>query len=183
MIGTVNRMSAHFQSSGPRSNAYSESKFTNWALYDPFFSEAKSAYKRFDDRLPCQPAFPRVVALPPLAPDFVHAAKRSEVQRRLQCMPPEHIVELRAVFLLAGTRKQQRSWSRSLGCYGIYWRKCVFLCAHPFELGRHSLDSIRTFYLDDVLVHEVAHHVDRNRGAAYDTKEGFAHAFVQQKRA
>jgi hypothetical protein len=174
-------MIAHFQSSGPRSNAYSESKFTNWALYDPFFAEARSAYKRFGDRLASQPAFPRVVALPPLAPDFIHPAKRTEVLQRLHRMPPEHLVGLRAVFLLAGTRKQQRSWRTSLGCYGIYWRDCVFLCAHTFHLGDHNLDSIRALYLDDVLVHEVAHHVDRFRAADHDTKEGFAHAFVQQK--
>lgn len=176
-------MSAHFLSSGPRSNAYSESKFTNWALYDPFFAEARSAYKRLDGRLPSKPAFPRVVALTPLAPDFFHPAKATEVEQRLNRMPREHLVGLRAVFLLGGTRKQQRSWRSSLGCYGIYWRESVFLCAHPFQLGYHNLDSIRALYLDDVLVHEVAHHVDRFRAADDETKEGFAHAFVQQKRA
>ena len=44
-------MSAHSQGSGPRSNAYSESKFTNWAVYDPFWMEAKAALKRFDWRI------------------------------------------------------------------------------------------------------------------------------------
>jgi hypothetical protein len=176
-------MISHSQSSGPRSNAYSESKFTNWTVYDPFFAEARSAYKRFDDRLPSRPAFPRVIALPPLSPDFIHSVNRTEVEHRLRVMPPKHLVGLRAVFLLAGTRKQQRSWTSSLGCYGFYWRECVFLCAHPFELGHHNRDSIRDFYLEDVLVHEVAHHIDRHRRVAYDTKEGFAHAFVQQKGA
>lgn len=174
-------MSAHFQSSGPRSNAYSESKFTNWTLYDPFFAEARSAYKRFDDRLASQPSFPRVVAIPPLSPDFIHPVKHNEVEARLQRMPSGHLEGLRAVFLLSGTRKQQRSWISSLGCYGMYWRVCIFLCAHPFNLGRYNLDSIREFYLDGVLVHEVAHHIDRYRKAPDDTKEGFAHAFVQQQ--
>lgn len=174
-------MSAHFQSSGPRSNAYSGSKFSNWSVYDPFFAEARSAYKRFDDRLPSHPPFPCVVALPPLAPDFLHPVRRTEVVQRLHRMPPEHLAGLRAVFLLGGTRKQQRSWRTSLGCYGLYWRDCVFLCAHACELGNHDLDSIRTLYLDDVLVHKVAHHIDRFRAANHDTKEGFAHAFVQQR--
>ena len=109
-------MSAHFQSSGPRSNAYSESKFTNWAIYDPFFAEARSAYKRFDDRLPSEPEFPDVIALPPLSSDFIHPAKRAEVESRLHRMPSEHLVGLRAIILLAGTRKQERSWRSSLGC-------------------------------------------------------------------
>jgi len=176
-------MSAHFQSSGPRGNAYSESKFTNWALYDPFFSEARSAYKRFDDKLPSQPDFPRVVALPPLAPDFIHPAKRHEVRQRLQDMPPEHVAGLRAVILLSGTRKQQRSWTSSLGCYGTYWRDCIFLFAHPFDLGGRYVDEFRDFYLDDVLVHEIGHHLDRHRTADYETKEGFAYAFVQRQGA
>lgn len=176
-------MSAHFQSSGPRGNAYSESKFTNWTEYDPFFAEARAAYKRFESRLPSKPVFPRVNTLPPLAPDFIHACKREEVEWRLRRMPPEHLGGLRGVFLLAGTRKQQRSWTSSLGCYGLYWRQCVFLCAHPFDRGYRYLDDLRDFYLNDVLVHEVAHHVDRFRAADHATKEGFAHAFVQRKGA
>jgi hypothetical protein len=176
-------MSAHHQSSGPRSNAYSESKFTNWTNYDPFWAEALAAFKRFDGRLSRYPAFPHVVTLPPLAPDFIHAAKRPEVIQRLRRMPSEHLEELRIVFLLGGSRKQERSWRTSLGAYGFYWRRCVFLCAHTYQLGRWDLDSLRQFYLDDVLVHEVAHHVDRDRVAPTDTREGFANSFVQQKLA
>src|ERR1700676_2139511 len=84
-------MSSHFQSSGPRSNAYSESKFTNWAIYDPFFAEARSAYKRFDDRLPSQPDFPHIVTLPPLTPDFLHPVQRNEVEHRMKGMPLKHL--------------------------------------------------------------------------------------------
>lgn len=177
-------MSAHHQSSGPRSNAYSESKFTNWTLYDPFFAEARTALKRFDSRLATQPTFPRIVRLPPLQPDFFHVCSREQVERRLSRMPSEYLNGLRAVFLLAGTRKQQRCWSSSLYCYGFYWHSCIFLCAYLFDHARHQyIDDLRAFYLDDVLVHEVAHHVDRFRSADRDTKEGFAHAFVQQKYA
>jgi hypothetical protein len=174
-------VSSHFQSSGPRSNAYSESKFTNWTEYDPFLVEARSAYKRFDNRISLKPSFPHIISLAPLSPDFIHPVSRTEVAQRLRKMGPEDLTGLRAVFLLAGTRKQQRSWRSSLGCYGIYTRNCIFLCAHLFELGRHNRDSMRDFYLNDVLVHEVAHHIDRHRRAAYDTKEGFAHAFVQER--
>ncbi len=176
-------MSAHFHSSGPRSNAYSKSKCSNWAVYDPFYAEARAAYKRFDDRLPAHPKCPRVIVLPPLEPEFIHACKKAEVEHRLSKMPPEHLLGLRAVFLLSGTRKQQRCWTSSLACYGIYSRSCVFLCAHPNGVGYRYLDDIRDFYLDDVLVHEVAHHVDRDRSADEATKEGFANAFVQLRRA
>src|ERR1043165_8471399 len=98
-------MSAQFQSSGPRSNAYSESKFSNWTVYDPFFAEARAALKRFEARIPDEPAFPRVVGLRPQLADFRHACSRAEVVARLERMPPGSIAGLRAVFLLAGTRK------------------------------------------------------------------------------
>lgn len=175
-------MNSHRLCSGPRSNAYSESKFTNWALYDPFFAEGRAALKRFDGRLPKQPHLPRIVSLPALKPDFLHVCSSEQVEWRLNRMPPAHLHGLRAVFLLAGTRKQQRCWSSSLFCYGFYWQSCVFLCAYLFEHARRRyIDDLRAFYLDDVLVHEVAHHVDRGRPANQATKEGFAHAFVQQK--
>jgi hypothetical protein len=175
-------MSAHHQSLGPRSNAYSGSKFTNWALYDPFFAEARTALKRFDRRLPAQPALPRLIVLPPLQPDFIHICNREQVERRLTRMQPKHLVGLRAVFLLSGTRKQQRCWTSSLYCYGMYWSSCVFLCAYLFSDARNQyIDDLRDFYLDYVLVHEVAHHVDRRLFADHDTREGFAHAFVQRK--
>lgn len=174
-------MSAHHQSSGPRSNAYSESKFTNWTAYDPYFAEARAAYKRFDSRLPAQPAFPRVITLAPLLPDFIHVCQAEHVERRLRRVPAEHLEDLRAVFLLAGTRKQQRCWSSSLYCYGLYWRSCVFLYAYLFsEAQRRYIDVLRDFYLNDVLIHEIGHHVDRDRSASRHTKEGFANAFVHQ---
>ena len=66
--------------------------------------------------------------------------------------------------------------------YGIYWRACVFLFAHPFHLPYgYTLDHLRGFYLNDVLVHEVAHHIDRERITDRATKEAFAHAYVQEQ--
>jgi hypothetical protein len=175
-------MSAHFQSSGPRSNAYSESKFTNWTPYDPFFAEARAAFKQFDEKISNIPKFPHVLVNKPQTPDFIHACTRTEVRARLERMPEVSRKDLRAVFLLAGTRKQEKSWWSSLGCYGMYWNSCVFLFAHPFKLPRgYTLDKLRRFYLDDVLVHEIAHHIDRERITHKKAKEAFAHAYVQKQ--
>ena len=175
-------MSAHFQSSGPRSNAYSESKFTNWTVYDPFFAEARAVLKRFDGRISLVPKFPHVIVIKPQSPEFIQACTRANIRWRLERMPEDSRKDLRAVFLLAGTRKQERSWLSKLGCYGMYWNSCVFLFAHPFKLPWHyTLDDLRSFYLNDVLVHEVAHHIDRGRIADKQTKEGFAHAYVQKQ--
>jgi hypothetical protein len=56
-------MSDHSQSSGPRSNSYSGSKFTNWTVYDPFFAEARAVLKRFDGRISRVPVFPHIIVL------------------------------------------------------------------------------------------------------------------------
>lgn len=174
-------MSAHFQSSGPRSNAYSESKFTNWTRYDPFFAEARAALKRFDDRISRVPRFPHIIVIKPQTSDFIHACKRVEIKAKLERMPKDSRRDLRAVFLLGGARKQEKSWWSRLGCYGMYWNSCVFLCAHPFHLPNgYTLDHLRSFYLNDVLVHEMAHHIDRERMIDRDAKENFAHAYVQE---
>ena len=175
-------MSAQFPSSGPRSNAYSESKFTNWTVYDPFFAEARAALKRFDGKISRVPAFPHVIVIKPQTSDFIHACARAEVRTRLERIPHDARKDLRAVFLLSGTRKQEKSWWSKLGCYGMYWNSCVFLFAHPFHLPRgYTLDDLRRFYLDDVLVQEVAHHLDRERITDRKAKENFAHAYVQEQ--
>src|SRR5262245_11277039 len=136
-------MSAHHQGSGPRSNAYSESRFTNWAEYDPWFLEAGAAIKRFNRRIPVHPSAPKVIRLPCLD-GFMQPCTRAQVEARLHAMPPAALHDLRAVFILGGTRKQEHAWRSKLMCYGIYFggRRCVFLCAHAFDLGQHSLDSI-----------------------------------------
>jgi len=175
-------MSAHFQSSGPRSNAYSESKFTNWTSYDPFFAEARTALKRFDGRISIIPKFPHVIVIKSQLSQFIQACTRADVRWRLERMPEASRKDLRAVFVLSGTRKQEKSWWSKLGCYGMYWRSCVFLFAYPFDLPWHyTRDDLRSFYLHNVLVHEVAHHIDRERVNGRKAKEAFAHAYVQKQ--
>ena len=174
-------MSAHFQSSGPRSNAYSESKFTNWTAYDPFFAEARAAFKQFDGRISQVPKFPHVIVLRPQIPDFIHACKRLEVIARLQRIPPTSRQGLRAVFVLAGTRKQESSWRSKLGCYGMLELLCFSLRPSiPASRPLYTLDDLRRFYIEDVLVHEVAHHLDRERIVDTKAKEAFAHDIVQE---
>jgi len=141
--------------------------------------EMRAAYKRFDAKLPSLPRFPRIISFSPLAPDFIHPVEREHMERRLRQMPQEHLVGLRAVFLLSGTRKQEQMWRRSVVYYGAYWRACIFLCAYPFGRYRY-IDEVRNFYLKDVLPHKVAHHLDRRKNGAQE-REAFANAFVERK--
>jgi hypothetical protein len=45
---------------------------------------------------------------------------------------------------------------------------------------RFTAESLRMFYLKDVLIHEIAHHVDRDHRKSEDVAERFAHSFVQK---
>jgi hypothetical protein len=52
-------MSAHNQGSGPRSNSYSGSRFTNWAEYKPWWLEIQTVFKRFDGRIAKKTGIPK----------------------------------------------------------------------------------------------------------------------------
>jgi hypothetical protein len=177
-------MNTASHSSGPRSNAYSESKFTNWTEYNPWIMEARASLKRYDAKIPECPKFPRIIVIRPQISDFIYPCTALQIENRLKQMPEEYLHGLRAVFLLAGTRKQQTSWRGGLSYWGMYGWSCVFLCAYPFDLAsRWNLDSLRDFYLEDVLVHEVAHHIDRRPGESRKKREGFANSFAARQRA
>jgi hypothetical protein len=173
------RVSAFSQGSGPRENAYSGSKFSNWSEYRPHMMEATSVLKRFDRRIAKHPPFPAVIAIQPIS-GFRHACTTHEVTMTLREMRPELLADLRAVFLLGGTRKQERSQGSKI-CYGMYFNRTVFLCATIFGSGYYYLDHLRNFYLRDVLPHEVAHHHDRiHRSSQEDDRENYVNAFVER---
>lgn len=167
-------MSAHDQGSGPRSNRYSENRFTNWSEYEPWWLEIQAVFKRFDGKIAKRPTFTKIIAFERLE-GFILPCSAKEVEARLRSFPPEFIKGLRAVFILPGTQKQLRSWRRSMAFYGHYWNSCVFLHAYPF--GWTNLDTLRRFYLRDVLIHEIGHHVDTWNTTRED-REKFADEFA-----
>jgi hypothetical protein len=168
-------MSAHNNGSGPRSNRYSEDRSTNWSEYEPWWLEVQSVFKRFDGRIAKRPAFPKIIELEPLD-GFIRPCTAKEVEARLTRCSREFLEGLRAVFILSGTTKQLKSWRRSTAYYGHYWRSCVFLHAYPF--GWADLVWLRRFYLRNVLMHEVGHHVDSWNMHKKD-RERFAEQFAR----
>jgi hypothetical protein len=170
-------MSAHNGGSGPRSNSYSENRFTNWSEYGPWWLEVQSIFKRFDGRLAKNPKFPKVIELEPLE-GFVRPCFAGQVEVKLSTCPVEHLNKLRAVFILSGTKKQLRSWNSSSAFYGHYWRSCVFLHAYPCALNP-DLDWLRRFYISDVLMHEIGHHLDFWNTTLKD-RERFANRFARK---
>jgi hypothetical protein len=169
-------MSAHSNGSGPRSNWYSEDRFTNWSEYEPWWLEVQAVFKRFDGKIAKRPSFPKIIELPPLQ-GFICPCFASEVEAQLTSCSPEFLKGLRAVFILSGTTKQLKSWGRATTFYGRYWKNCVFLHAYPF--GRAELVSLRRFYVRNVLMHEIGHHLDA-RNVTQKDREQFAEQFAKK---
>jgi hypothetical protein len=168
-------MSAHSNGSGPRSNRYSEDRFTNWSEYEPWWLEVQAVFKRFDGKIAKRPVFPKIIELPTLD-GFIRPCSSAEVEAQVTSCPPEFLKGLRAVFILSGTTKQLKSWGRTTTFYGRYWSRCVFLHAYPF--GRADLLWLRRFYLRNVLMHEIGHHLDCWNFARKD-RERFAEEFAR----
>lgn len=87
---------------------------------------------------------------------YLHAFPRRRMERHFTHKPKPSIVQ---EYTRAGAAWEQvsRGWVR-----------------------RFTADSLRNFYLKDVLIHEVAHHVDRDHRKPEDAAERFAHGFVQK---
>jgi len=169
-------MRVHNGGSGPRSNKYSSNRFTNWSEYEPWWLEVQSVFKRFNGKIAKNPKFPKVIEFGALE-GFVRPCTARQVEVKLRSCPPELLKGLRAVFILSGTKKQLKSWSRSNCVYGHYWNCCVFLHAYPSSFNV-DLDGLNRFYINDTLMHEVAHHLDLQNTTKKD-RERFAERFVR----
>jgi hypothetical protein len=192
MINGQNRGSGRKRGSGERSNWYSQSKFSNWTPFDPYWSEAKStrhgkpsATVSRRDSEHSLPIYTRSIH-----EEFLLPATAEDVREILSKIPLEFLSGLDGVFLLGGSSKQAKALK--LFHYGSYSRGSVYL--HPFPkvlLVQHftkpldparaqeyenagaeihhvdgayevrfSESSLRQFYLFDVLLHEIGHHID-----------------------
>lgn len=183
------------RSSGERSNAWSESKYTNLTPFDPFDSEIP--WWRFKSRPAVVVTVDGRDGLPifvrPLHSAFIRPFGPTEVAAILANIPAAFLLEVQGVYLLGGSLKQIKVASSDLFHFGCYAQGRIVL--HPFPRAKltqrlvrapkpsvlqrykragvtftkhgeaYHLDfsefSLRQFYLYDVLLHELGHHVDR----------------------
>jgi len=182
--------------SGPRSGLYSEQRFTNLTTHDPYWLEVealprgarpKAVVPRADGALRI---FERQ-----LAPRFVRPFTAADVAGVLSTIPPGFLDELAGVYLMAGTAKQERSrtptygmyWENQIFLFPVPEQRLIdgwFCSSNRAELQKYLAcgavlrsarrwatvhfddESLRRFYLCEVLLHEVGHHVDRSRRSA-----------------
>ena len=187
-------MSRRTRARSGRSNAYSESRHSNWGGYDPQANEANKLFgRRPEARYALADGQSIELHSLPVHKDFVRPFDLADVTAALDRLPRWMLDGLERIALLGGTARQAKSALSAGWCYGWYGDREICLFAFPkrrMEWWSASLDppavladyrragvaishergewvyrfgeeSIRRFYLRDVLVHEVGHHVDR----------------------
>jgi len=147
----------------------------------------------------------------PLAPRFVRPFTATDVADVLSSIPADCLEQLAGVYLMAGTAKQQRSraptygmyWENQIFLFPLPVQRLAegwFCSSNRAELQRYLAcgavlrsarrgvtvqfddESLRRFYLCEVLLHEVGHHVDRSRRSA-KAAERYADWFAQFQHA
>jgi hypothetical protein len=121
-------MSGPKRASGPRSNMYSENKFSNWARFDPFAAEAYRVSEEQKPRATIHIDPDQIIHIyeSPLHQEFVRPFSVDDVRQILSEVPMKYLQGLAAVFLLGGSTKQLRS--RRINRYGMYSSGRIYLC-------------------------------------------------------
>lgn len=195
---------------GVRSNRYSGSKLTNWAGFHPWHSAVEQIHRKYQDEILATDNHPLVIIEPthelfvcPLASNeimdtlskvpkkftedleavFVLAGstKQAKVLKTLYCYGTYW---LNCIFLapfpkafVKGLYRRQPKPSDL--------REYVRAGAEIRQTSKGLLVefneiSIRNFYLQDVLMHELGHHIDRKENKNRKKAEGFAEWFATE---
>jgi hypothetical protein len=113
---------------GVRSNRYGGSKLTNWTDFDPYSSAVDRAYYRHMERV--SETRELLVIAYPTHPRFIMPVDEHSIRQHLSGMPAVFTRGLKAIFLLAGSNKEEKVSKGRLSCYGCYGKECIFI--HPY---------------------------------------------------
>lgn len=175
-------------SSGIRSGFWCENKCTNLTPYSPYFSQADKLVNAYWGQLETATE-PFLYESEP-ATGFIQPLTLADIKKLLAYLPEVFFTGLRGIFLCPGSKKQGKFSSIIYGSYSDFYRvimifpfpesMCLFYRTQPkpsvcHEYERHgaiwkkegrlwklefSLEALRSFYIRDVLIHELGHHVD-----------------------
>jgi len=124
------------QSQGVRANRYSGSKLTNWREFNPAGS---SLYKIYSDHYSEFINNKNKVSYikQKIHPNFIMPLTISGIKKYLENVPEKYYKNIRAIFLLSGSNKQEKVFFSKLFCYGTYMRDCIFI--HPYPKKNMNL--------------------------------------------
>ncbi|NIP37712.1 MAG: hypothetical protein GWO07_01375 [Candidatus Dadabacteria bacterium] len=117
-------------------NRYSGSKFTNMMDFDP---SGSSLYKIYDEHYYEFKYNKDKISYykDKTHPDFIMPLTIFEIKKYLQNVPDKFYKNLKAIFLLAGSSRQEKVFFSKLFCYGTYMADCLFI--HPYPKRNMNL--------------------------------------------
>ncbi len=140
----------HFNATqGVRSDRYSGSKYTNWTEFDPINSAIDKIYSKHYDELENEPKYPKYF-VETIHSNFIMPVTTSELTLELGRVPGEYTEGLKGVFLLGGSKKEEKVFFSQLSYYGTYWSNCIFIHPYPKKnLERYYKPPPRPHVLND----------------------------------
>ncbi|MGM7683365.1 ImmA/IrrE family metallo-endopeptidase [Cytobacillus sp. Hm23] len=197
-------------SNGLRNGAWSEQKFTNLTPYSPYSTEIYKIVKENTKSLN-NPKGIFIKRYHPIN-EFFHPINEKDIKKVIDSVPSQFLSDLRGIFLCGGTHKQQHFSELRFGTYHDHYKaiflfpfpktKCLSYNTKPkpsirLSYERHGATwiaedskwrlqfdekSIHSFYLNDVLFHELGHHVENIshdiKHKNYEQRERFAEWFA-----
>lgn len=196
---------------GVRSGLWAASKWTNTNRFDPGDTEISRVIDEYWDQISGNEEL--TIIKQPTHAAFLIPIDEASIRETLETVPAEFTVDLSAVIVLGGSKKQEKVF-KSVFAYGRYFSNTIVI--HPFpkkhmdrkckSLPKPSVlndykragatitpegkrwcirfdeKSLRQFYLRDVLLHELGHHVDAEnfRSKSARKAEGFAEWFASE---
>jgi hypothetical protein len=124
---------------------YSESKFTNWACFDPFALEINSIADnlRPDCIFTTQEDEEINIYSLEVQAGFVRPFNSQDVQEYIAKIPEEYLNGIEGIYLLGGTKKQKKVAFGSLFRYGCYWGGKIYLHAISEKVMTQSFKKNR----------------------------------------
>lgn len=201
----------HPRASGTRSGFWSENKCTNLTPYSPYFSQAYKLMDTYWEQLENATEPFLYEAEPTLG--FIQPLSLMEITKVFSYIPEVFVTNLKGIFLCPGSQKQRKSNVVIYGSYNDSYRTIFIYPFHESmailyktkpkpsicqEYERHgvtwtkenrgwqlnfSIEALRSFYIRDVFIHELGHHVDnislgiKNLNASERFAEWFAYEF------
>lgn len=202
-------------SSRQKTGVWGDDKVTNTAAFDPWHSQVETMMREHEARLEKHNGL--YFHACPAAPGLVHPLTISGIKKFLTMVPQEFLHDLGGIFLCPGSKKLIKARGTVYGIYSPYYKSIYLFPFHDSfsftygskpkpsycqEYERHgavwkqeksgwslsfSMGSLRSFYLRDVLTHEIGHHVeeltesDKRHDQSERFAEWFAHEFGMRK--
>lgn len=193
-----------------RSGAWSESKWTNQNRFDVFDLEIDRAVDRYRREIERTDRLAIVVEHP--HPDFISPVKKHHIIETIRSIPEDFTRGVKSIIVLRGTRRQaaQNSgqvyglyWENMIFLYpypksllNMTYAKAprphilndhkragaIVGSANGSTTIKYTEEAVKQFYLRDVLIHEIGHHVDAVNFSDKSHKkiEGFAEWFATE---